>query len=150
MKEYKGNLPQIELKYKKGTTKKVKITCSSDIATLCKEIVNLDTIEINEEVLIIYLNRANNTIGWIRHTTGGSIASIIDVKLILSAAITSGAQGIIMVHNHPSGILKPSKDDIKITDKLKNACDLIDLTLLDSIIVGPDLNHYSFADNGDI
>jgi len=149
MKTYSAYLPQIELKYKKGEAVKVKISSSKDIFELSKTLFNTDTIEINEEVLIIFLNRQNNTIGWIRHTSGGSVSSIIDVKLILSTALGCGAQSIIMLHNHPSGNNKPSDSDISISLKLKSACQIMELNLLDSIIVAGDFEaYYSLADEG--
>lgn len=65
---------------------------------------------------------------------------------ILKAAILSNATGIIMLHNHPSGSLRPSTADIKLTDKLKMACDLMDIQLLDHIIVGRGKEYYSFKE----
>jgi len=151
MKTYSGQLPQIELKYKKGETKKVKIRSSHDIFELSKTLFNIDTIEINEEVLIIYLNRQNNTIGWMRHTTGGSVSSVIDIKLILSTALNCLAQGIIMLHNHPSGNNNPSKQDIDISLRLKKGCEILDINLLDSIIIAGDFEkYYSLADEGQL
>ena len=66
---------------------------------------------------------------------------------ILKAAILSNATGIIMLHNHPSGNLFPSQLDIRLTDKLKMVCDLIDVKLLDHIIVGRENEYYSFYEN---
>jgi DNA repair protein RadC len=149
MKTYSANLPQIELKYKKGEAKKVKISSSKDIFELSKTMFNTDTIEINEEVLVLFLNRQNNTLGWIRHTSGGAVASIIDIKLILTTALNCGAQSIIMLHNHPSGANRPSESDITISLKLKKACDTMELSLLDSIIIAGDFEaYYSLADEG--
>jgi len=150
MKEYKSNLPQIELKYKKSNdTKKVKISSSNDVLLLSKELFNTDTIEINEEVIVLYLNRNNNTIGWIRHTSGGLASSIVDIRLILITALNCVAHGIIMLHNHPSGNINPSDSDKQIVQKLKTACQTLDLVLLDSIIVSPEFDKcYSFADEG--
>jgi DNA repair protein RadC len=151
MKTYSAHLPQIELKYKKGESRKVKISSSHDIFELSKTLFNTDTIEISEEVLIIYLNRANNTLGWIRHTTGGSVASIIDIKLILCTALQCGAQSLIMLHNHPSGVNKPSEADKIISLKLKKACDTLELNMLDSIIVAGEFDsYYSLADEGQL
>lgn len=151
MKTYNTNLPQIELKYKKSDkeTKKVKIASSSDCLELSKVMFNTDTIEINEEVIVLYLNRNNSTIGWIRHTSGGLASSIVDNRLILVTALNCLAHGIIILHNHPSGNINPSEADKNMAIKLKKACETLDLTLLDSIIVSPEFDKcYSFADNG--
>ena len=149
MKEYKSNLPQIELKYKTtGEVKKVKISSSIDCMELSKVLFNTDTIEINEEVIVLFLNRNNSTLGWIRHTSGGMASSIIDVRLILTTALNCLAHAIIMLHNHPSGNVQPSDSDVIIAHKLKTACETLDLHLLDSVIVSPEFNYYSLADNG--
>jgi DNA repair protein RadC len=151
MKEYKSNLPQIELKYKTtGETKKVKIGSSNDCMELSKVLFNTDTIEINEEVIVLFLNRNNSTIGWIRHTSGGMASSIIDVRLILVTALNCLAHAVILLHNHPSGNVQPSDSDIQIAQKLKRACESLDIQLLDSVIVNPEFKHYSLADNGKI
>ena len=73
---------------------------------------------------------------------------IIDTRLILSVALKSLASSIILSHNHPSGNLVPSEVDKKITKQLKNACKLLEITLLDHIILAPDNAYYSFIDEG--
>jgi DNA repair protein RadC len=70
------------------------------------------------------------------------------VRLIFQAAIKSNASGIIVCHNHPSGNLNPSESDTKLTQKIKEAGNLMDIQLLDHLILTTDDNYYSFADNG--
>ena len=70
--------------------------------------------------------------------------------MIMSVALQCGATGIIMMHNHPSGNLQPSIADKNMTKKLADCCKILDMTLLDSIIINPDYQYYSFADNGEI
>ena len=74
-------------------------------------------------------------------------ARFIDKKLILATALKCGANGIILSHNHPSGSLQPSNEDTNITQKLKEACKILDLDLLDHIIYTTN-GYYSYADNG--
>ncbi|HRO72609.1 MAG TPA: JAB domain-containing protein [Saprospiraceae bacterium] len=57
------------------------------------------------------------------------------------------ASAIILCHNHPSGNLKPSNEDINLTKRVKEAAALLDIRILDHIIIG-DMNYYSFADEG--
>jgi DNA repair protein RadC len=111
MKEYKSLLPEITLKYKKGETKKFKITTSRDSNDILKVLFNIDTVEICEEFLCIFLNRNNNTIGWWRVSQGGMTGTVVDVRLILVTALQCGATSIIAAHNHPSGNTKPSDYD---------------------------------------
>ena len=100
-----------------------------------------------EEVKIILFNRANKALGVYDLSKGGISSSIIDVKIILSIVLKTLASGIIIVHNHPSGNLTPSKFDLDVTQKLKSACDLMDVALLDHLIISKE-NYFSFADDG--
>jgi len=71
--------------------------------------------------------------------------SIVDPKTIFSRALTLGASGIILSHNHPSGNLKPSQSDIKLTKKINDGCKILELVCLDHIIIANG-GYYSFAD----
>ena len=147
MDDYKSTIPEIELKFKRGETFKQKITCSNDMAKLLGQFYDQDTIELTESVIVIFLSRAIVTIGWMKHSSGGMAQSTIDKKLILATALKCGANGIILSHNHPSGSLQPSNEDTNITQKLKEACKILDLDLLDHIIYTTN-GYYSYADNG--
>lgn len=97
-----------------------------------------NTIELQEQAKVIYLNRANRVLGIYNLSTGSTSGTAIDIKLILATAIKANASGIILAHNHPSGTLKPSKNDLKITEKLSEASKLFDIRLLDHIIITKD------------
>lgn len=99
----------------------------------------------HEEFWVLLLNRANKPIDIKMVASGGVSATIVDVKIILKLAIEKLASSIIIAHNHPSGSLIPSDADKEITTKIKNACKLIDIPLLDHIIV-TDKGFYSFND----
>ena len=104
-----------------------------------------ETLQMQEEVKILLLNRSNKVLGIYSLAKDGLTSCIVDVRIILSIALKTLATGIILVHNHPSGNLKPSKADLDITKKLKNSCDLLDISLLDHLIITKD-NYFSFAD----
>jgi DNA repair protein RadC len=106
-----------------------------------------ETLQMQEEVKILLLNRSNKVLGIYSLAKGGLTSCIVDVRIILSIALKTLATGIILFHNHPSGNLKPSKADLDITKKLKNSCDLLDISLLDHLIITKD-NYFSFADEG--
>ena len=108
---------------------------------------NTDTIEYREEVNILLLNRANHVIGIYQASAGGQSGTVLDPKLIFGVALKSSATGIIVSHNHPSGNLKPSPDDIKITKRLVDGGKILDLPVLDHIIITTD-GYLSFADEG--
>ncbi len=108
---------------------------------------NENTLQMQEEVKLLLLNRSNKVLGVYCLAKGGISGCIVDVRIILSVALKSLATGIILIHNHPSGNLKPSLDDIEITNKLKECCKLLDIKLLDHLIITKD-DYFSFADEG--
>lgn len=124
------------------------VKSSSDANDLFIKCWNKDTIEHVEEFKLLLLNRSNTVLGIMDVSKGGISGTVTDVRIILQAAIKANASGIIVCHNHPSGNLNPSESDNKITNKIKDACNLMDIQLLDHLIIIPDANYYSFADNG--
>lgn len=148
MKEYLTNIPELTLKYKSGDIKKVQIQSSKDAADYMRLMFDEDTIEACESVVVVYLNRKNNSIGWFKVSQGGISGTVIDVRLVLATALKCLASGMIMCHNHPSGNAEPSDADIRITQKLKDSAALMDIQLLDHLILTPEGDHYSFGDEG--
>ncbi|MEL7118994.1 MAG: DNA repair protein RadC [Bacteroidota bacterium] len=101
----------------------------------------------HEEFWVIFLNRANRIIAKICISKGGITATVVDPKILFKKALEHFACGIILAHNHPSGNLKPSQSDIKLTHKLKNAAQSLDIKILDHLIIAGS-GYYSFADEG--
>jgi DNA repair protein RadC len=89
----------------------------------------------------------NTITGWVKISQGGTAGTVVEVKIIAKYAIDSLSNGVILVHNHPSGNTKPSDSDKDITNKVKNALELFEIKVLDHIIV-TEANYYSFADEG--
>lgn len=108
-------------------------------------IANLD----HEEVWIMLLSRRNEVIKEFRLTSGSSIASIFDTKMIIKRALLEDAQGIAMCHNHPSGNLRPSPQDDQITRKLSDACKAMELRFLDHVIITVG-GYFSYNEEGRI
>ena len=100
-----------------------------------------------EEFWIAYLDRANKVIIKSKVSQGGIIGTVIDVKLIMKSAIEKLSSGLILCHNHPSGNLEPSKEDLKITKQLTDAAKLFDINVIDHIIIGNN-EYLSFVDEG--
>ena len=130
---------------KKQTSQKqfaAAISDSDSAANLLREDLNdLD----HEESWVLYLNNCNRPLGKLMITVGSIAATIIDHRRIVKQALLCNATRIILFHNHPSGNPLPSKADITETEKLKKACDLFEISLLDHIIIAED-SFYSFAD----
>jgi DNA repair protein RadC len=90
-------------------------------------------------------------------STGGIAKTILDIKVIAKYAIEMLAEGIVIVHNHPSGNIEPSLDDIDTTRQIKQGLEILNIRVLDHIIIAPDLlelnnkyTYYSFSDHGKI
>ena len=122
----------------------VQIKCSKDVADIFQPILS-DLLY--EEFWILFLNRSNRVISRMKLSQGGISGTVTDVRLAMKKAIECLASGIIVCHNHPSGNLNPSESDSKITQKIKEAGNLLDIQLLDHLIIS-DKDYYSFADNG--
>jgi DNA repair protein RadC len=100
-----------------------------------------------EAFVILHLNRRKQLIGKQQVSIGGIAGTVVDKRIILKSAIEKLSSSIIIAHNHPSGNLNPSEQDIKITKELKQACALVDIILDDHLIIGNG-NYYSFTDEG--
>jgi DNA repair protein RadC len=100
-----------------------------------------------ENFCILLLNRANKVLRAVKISDGGITGTVVDPRKVFKIALDNNATSIILGHNHPSGQLAPSDADIKLTRKLKEAGDMLDLPVLDHLIIG-DGNYYSFADEG--
>lgn len=147
MKTYIEKIPEITLKYKSGDEFKSKISSSQDAFNVFMKFYDTDVFELTESVIVLFLNGANNTVGWQKHSQGGTNQTVVDVKLILTTALKCGAISLMLSHNHPSGQLRPSFEDENITKRLKEGCNYLGLKFLDHIICTTG-GYYSFADEG--
>lgn len=110
-----------------------------------------DNIEHVETCKMLLLSRSNKVLGITTVSQGGISASLMDTKVIFQYALKANACGVIIAHNHPSGNVAPSESDLKITRKIKEAGDILDIQLLDHIILTPEEDVYtSLADEGHI
>jgi DNA repair protein RadC len=94
-----------------------------------------ENMNIQEEVYALFLNRNNQVIGYELLFKGGSCECVMDIHLLAWKAISYKAKAVIMSHNHPSGGLKPSQSDIKVTDEIKAGLSLLKIDLLDHLII---------------
>lgn len=103
----------------------------------------------HEEFWIMYLNNGNKLVHKMLLSKGGIHSTVVDIRLVLKKALEVGATGIILAHNHPSGILRPSEADTKTTKKLKSAAAGMDIKVLDHLIISEN-GYYSFSDEGQL
>lgn len=124
--------------------KRNKITTSKDVYDILQPVM-LDLP--HEEFWLLVLNRANFVIKKELISRGGVAGTVVDTKIIFKVALENYACSIIVCHNHPSGNLKPSEADIRITKNIKDAGKLMEIPLLDHLIITEN-GFYSFADEG--
>lgn len=122
--------------------RKTKITSSSDIFELMKPELLDESVE---HFYAVFLNRANIVIKKQVISQGGTSATVVDPKLIFKYAMDNTASYVILVHNHPSGNLKPSQADIQLTRRLVEVGKNLELLVLDHVIF-TDVGYFSFAD----
>ncbi len=139
-----NKLKNITLKYSESEFEKAKIKNSLGISDYVRQFWH-DDISLYESVFILLLNRNLETIGYSKISQGGVGGSIIDIKLIAKYAIDSLAEYVVLIHNHPSGNTKPSKEDITTTKIIKKGLRHLDIELLDHIIITRE-EYYSMAD----
>jgi DNA repair protein RadC len=123
---------------------KKKIASSRDVFEYFSGILGDNNYEV---FYILLLNRANKVIRDIQISEGGFTGTVADPKKIFKIALEYSATSVILCHNHPSGNIQPSDADLKLTQKLKSAGDMLDLAVIDHIIIG-DEKYFSFADEG--
>jgi len=132
-----------------GSRRQVSVTKTKKQVSSSQEIYEIFGPQIgdlnHEEFWLMCLNRNNAIIGTTRIGSGGISATVADIRIMLKYAIENYASSMILCHNHPSGNLKPSNADIKLTTAVKEAASWMDIALLDHIIV-TDSSYYSFAD----
>ncbi|WP_294218478.1 DNA repair protein RadC [uncultured Chryseobacterium sp.] len=100
-----------------------------------------------EEFWAVFLNQSNKVIHISKLTHGGISQSIVDVRILFKTALEHFSTGIIIAHNHPSGSLKPSREDMNITGKIREAGSFLSIQLLDHLIITENA-YFSFSDEG--
>lgn len=126
-----------------GTNKAEHIRTSNEIYEIFRPMIGFLS---HEEFWAIYLNNNLNIIKKERISIGNLTSTIVDIKRIIKLGIDLRATRLIIVHNHPSGNLTPSKDDMKITDRISKAASTFEITLEDHIIVSNN-GYFSFSDH---
>ena len=133
MKTFKSNLREVSAVYKKNNSvQNIKVSSAQEVNDFIRTIYPVG-INIREAILVVFLNNSNRTLGYSIASIGGITGTVVDVRLILRDALLTGSTSVVLVHNHPSGNLKPSQADISITEKVKKASKLMDIRLLDHL-----------------
>lgn len=140
---------EVKLSYKPKFKNQQKVTCSEDAYRYMLSTYKKGTICYKEYFKVLFLNQANQILGYTLISEGGISETIADIRLIFQAALLTNSVALILAHNHPSGNLKPSRQDMKITKQVKDAARLMRITVIDHLIL-TDEGYYSFADEGQL
>ncbi|WP_108807664.1 JAB domain-containing protein [Aquimarina spinulae] len=143
-----NNISEIQISYSSHIAKKhrIKIKSSTDAYNVFINSWDQKTIGLQEEFKILLLNNTNEVLGVQNLSKGGISGTYVDVKLLFATALKVCASDVIIAHNHPSGTLIPSDSDIRLTKKIKESGNLLDINLLDHLIITKD-GFYSLVDH---
>lgn len=140
---------EVELIYKSKVkaSERPKVESSYSAFQLALKAWDENKIELLEQFKVLMLSNSNAVLGVYEVSSGGITGTIVDIRLLFAALLKSKSTAMILVHNHPSGKLQPSNADKQITQKIKQASQILDIALLDHLIITPE-SYYSFADQG--
>jgi DNA repair protein RadC len=142
-------LNEISINYAKTTVYNDPVASSNDAAQIARKIYEhtQSNIELKEYFFVMYLNRRNQVLGYYKLSEGGMCSTVADQRIAFATGLKCLATSVILVHNHPSGSLKPSDPDIRLTRNFKSGGDLLDISVLDHLILSKE-GYFSFADEG--
>jgi len=148
-KKQKFQVAEVELVYrsKVKASKRPRVTSSKDVYEVLMDSWDEGKLDLLEQFKIVLLDRSQRVLGIFLASSGGICGTVVDPKLILTTALKTRSCSLILSHNHPSGNLKPSQADIKLTRKIRQAGEILEIDVLDHLIVGRE-GYYSFADEG--
>jgi DNA repair protein RadC len=146
----KNKINEIKVSYKGKikTSKSEAIKNSEEVVKLLIENWDSDTIGFYESFKVLLLNNSNKIKGVYELSSGGITGTMVDIRILFAVILKTVSVGVILVHNHPSGKLKPSEADKNLTMKIKKAAEIFDINVLDHLIIVPDGSYFSFSDNG--
>lgn len=125
----------------------IKISSSYDVDKLLRSYWNRDSLDFYESFVVIYMSRSNEVLGIHKISDGSIDGCLVDIRLIMQGALLTNSSSIILAHNHPSGNLKPSQQDIKLTKEIQQAGEFLKIRVLDHVII-TSITYTSLADEG--
>ena len=141
------NVPEIQVSYSRdGRPFLGKISSYDDMSKFLRSTYDPNIVELQEQTVVLYLGPSNEIIGYYRHSKGGITTVTADLRIIMATALKCGCVALLISHNHPSGNLRPSDEDLKLTNHLKKLAETHSLLLVDHIIITKN-SFYSFFQN---
>lgn len=127
---------EVEVTYKRPVLSSMKkLNSCEDAVIIFKDLITEGKMDLKEFFLLALLTRSHHLLGVAVLSIGNTNCTTISTKEVLQLAIKTNSSSIIMCHNHPSGNLEPSQNDIEMTRRIKELCDVCDIALLDHIII---------------
>ena len=147
VKFMKNEIAEVKVLYShvKSPSQQVQISGSKEVVSYIRPF--WENIDYCESMCVVLLSRGLRVLGFNWLSRGGTGGTVVDVKMVAQIALLTNSYGLILVHNHPSGNLRPSEADKSITEKVKRALQLFEINLLDHIIISSE-SQLSFADEG--
>lgn len=124
----------------------IQLNSPKGIYELAVNAFHLDTMAEEYVYCLCFDTAIKNILGIFEVSHGSVNSSIVNPREILIRALLCGVSSLILLHNHPSGIPDPSREDIKTTERVQRACQVIGVSLLDHVIVGKDGRYFSFGE----
>ena len=147
------SLAELKVSYRRGRPRTDKqermpffVSSSVNCEKYLRSVWDDDTMELREEFILLCLNGAHEVLGWVKLHTGRFNQAHVDLRLVLGIALLTSSSAVIVAHNHPSGNLTPSPEDVALTQRLKEAGALIGVNVLDHPILTRD-GYYSFKES---
>ena len=147
MKKNKISEAKVVYKNKVKPSERLTISTSKDCYKAFLTVFNEDTIELKESMKALFLNNANQALAFITISDGGTDSTPMDIRQIMQCALLVNAKRLILCHNHPSGDVTPSIEDIAVTYNVRKACDVMGIELIEHLIISSD-DYFSFVGKG--
>jgi DNA repair protein RadC len=138
---------EVDITFKEEKLHFKQIRSSRDAYAFIRDVMFKD-MEIQEHMIVLFMDHSNTITGYYRHSKGTINSTSVDIEVILAVAIKTLSKAMIVSHNHPSGNKKPSEADKRMTKQLKQAAAIFGISVLDHVIATAD-GYYSFADHGE-
>lgn len=148
-KKNPDDIAEVELVYhnKKPSSERPKISGSADAYNALINTWDKNKLELQEQFRVLLLDQQNSCLGVSTIAMGGIADCMVDLKLVFALALKAHASAIILSHNHPSGNVKFSEADRRLTSQFQKAGELLQIKVLDHILVTKD-GHLSMSDTG--
>ena len=142
---------EVKLAYRHKVPYRERKRVNDSVVAYCilKETYPDEQIDHKEIFKALYLNRANHAVGCLTISEGGISGAVADIRLIFQGAVLLNATSLILAHNHPSGTLQPSRQDISLTKKTMEAGRIMGIDIVDHLILTRE-GYYNLKDNADI